>query len=193
MSLEDAAVDREALRLRELFEEAPGLISVVRGPDHVYEFVNRAYRRLVGERDYIGRPAREVLPELAGQGYFRLLDEVYRTGNPYVAERAPSLLRAPDGTTQERYINFVYQPIRGPDGEVTGIFAEGIDVTDAVTAEASRRAAERRLDAVLNNPTVAAFLMDEKQRGRRGGSEARGRAAARCRSEQCERRHLPDG
>ncbi|HZF94523.1 MAG TPA: PAS domain S-box protein [Allosphingosinicella sp.] len=163
MSLDDAPADREAQRLRELFEEAPGLISVVRGPDHVFEFVNRAYRRFIGERDYIGRPAREVLPELAGQGYFSLLDQVYRTGEPYVAERAPSVLTGPDGMTQERFINFVYQPIRGPDGDVTGIFAEGIDVTDAVTAEASRRAAERRLDAVLNNASVSIFLMDDKQ------------------------------
>ncbi|HEY0011608.1 MAG TPA: PAS domain S-box protein [Allosphingosinicella sp.] len=163
MSADDAPADREAQRLRDLFEEAPGLISVVRGSDHVYEFVNRAYRRLVGERDYIGRPAREVLPELDEQGYFTLLDQVYRTGEPYVAERAPSVLTGPDGIRRERFINFVYQPIRGPDGEVTGIFAEGIDVTDAVQAEASRRAAERRLDAVLNNASVSIFLMDDKQ------------------------------
>jgi PAS domain S-box-containing protein len=163
MSLDDAPADLEGQRLRELFEEAPGLISVVRGPDHVFEFVNRAYRRLIGERDYIGRPAREVLPELAGQGYFALLDQVYRSGVPYVGERAPSMLPGPQGEVEERFINFVYQPIRGPDGEVTGIFAEGIDVTDAVRAEASRRAAERRLDAVLNNASVSIFLMDDRQ------------------------------
>jgi PAS domain-containing protein len=31
---------------------------------------------------------------------------------------------------EERYIDFVYQPIVEPDGSVTGIFVHGIDITD---------------------------------------------------------------
>ena len=52
---------------------------VLCGPDHVDALVNDAYRRIVGERDLTGKPMREALPELAGQGFFELLDQVYAT------------------------------------------------------------------------------------------------------------------
>jgi PAS domain S-box-containing protein len=163
MSLDDAPIEQEAQRLRDVFEAAPGLIAVVRGPDHVFEFVNRAYREAVGERDYIGRPAREVLPELEGQGFFSLLDEVYAKGEAYVGKAVPAELSRPGRPAEKRYLNFVYQPLRDSDGRVSGVFAEGIDVSDMVAAEASRRSAERRLDAVLNNASVSIFLMDDRQ------------------------------
>ena len=60
----------EGDRLRELFRQAPGFCYVWRGPDHVYEMANDAYFQLVGHRDIIGRPAREALPEIEGQGFF---------------------------------------------------------------------------------------------------------------------------
>ena len=146
--------------LEELFESAPGYIAVVRGPDHVFEIANAAYRRLLGRDDLVGKPAREAVPGLAKQGYLELLDRVYRTGEPFVADGARVLVEpAGGGEPEVRYISFVYQPIRGEDGSVSGIFAEGIDVT----AEAARREAERRLDAVLDNASVAIFLMDEHQ------------------------------
>ena len=118
----------------------------MRGPSHVFEVANAAYRRLVGERELIGRPAAEALPELASQGYLELLDQVYRTGEPFLAESAPvRYRRTPDGPLETRLLNFVYQPIRDEAGQVTGIFAEGIDVTPAAEAVAARDAAERAL------------------------------------------------
>ena len=149
--------------LEELFESAPGYIAVVRGPDHVFEIANAAYRRLVGEKDLLGKPAREAVPGLDSQGYIELLDRVYRSGEPFFADSARVVVGG-EGGPETRYISFVYQPIRGSDGRVSGIFAEGIDVTAAATAEAARREAERRLDAVLDNASVAIFLMDEEQR-----------------------------
>jgi PAS domain S-box-containing protein len=148
---------------RHLFESAPGYIAVVRGPDHVFEITNAAYRKLLNGRDVLGKPLREALPEIAEQGYVALLDEVYRTGEPYVAENVPVVYDQPDGEPEKRYISFVYEPLKDDEGRVTGIFAEGIDVTAAVEAELARRQAERRLDAVLNNASVAIFLMDDKQ------------------------------
>ena len=163
MSLADAPTVAEGQRLRELFEAAPGLIAVVRGPNHVFEFVNDAYRRLVGDREFVGRPARDVFPDLEGQGLLALLDEVYRTGRAYVGERVPATIRRDGDVAEQHFFNFVYQPIKDRDGRVTGIFAEGIDVTEAIAAEASRRAAERRLDAVLNNASVSIFLMSSER------------------------------
>ena len=59
-------------------------IALLRGPDHVYELANPDYLALVSHRPVLGRPVREALPELAGQGIFELLDEVQRTQRPHV-------------------------------------------------------------------------------------------------------------
>jgi two-component sensor histidine kinase len=121
--------------LRALFQQAPGHMAVLRGPDHVYALVNDAYRRIVGERDLIGKPVREALPELAGQGFFELLDQVYATGKPFVGHQMPAKVqRQPDGPAEELFVDFVYQPIIGADGHVSGVFVEGSDVTVRVKA-----------------------------------------------------------
>ncbi len=154
----------EDANLADLFEAAPGCIAVVRGPDHIFEVTNAAYRRLVGREDLIGRSAKDAMPELEAQGFLALLDRVYASGEPFSAHSVPVELPGSDGAASERrYVSFVYQPIKDPAGEVTGIFAEGIDVTANSQAEVARQQAERQLDAVLNNASVAIFLMDDKQ------------------------------
>lgn len=128
------ALRAELADLRALFQQAPGYMAVLRGPDHVYALVNDAYRRIVGERDLIGRSVREAMPELGGQGFFELLDEVYATGKPFVGHQMPMTLhRRPNGPAEEVFLDFVYQPIIGADGQVSGIFVEGSDVTARVT------------------------------------------------------------
>jgi signal transduction histidine kinase len=134
-------------RLRTLFQRAPGFMCVLHGPDHVFEFMNEAYRQLVGHRDLTGLPIREALPEIAGQGYFELLDEVYRTGQPFVGRKLDVLLqREPAAPLEQRCVNLVYQPVVEADGTVTGIFAEGHDVTDQKRAEEALRNANETLE-----------------------------------------------
>lgn len=128
--LADRSREEQGARLRTLFEQAPGFVAMLRGPDHVFEIVNGAYRTLVGRSDLNGRTVREALPEVVEQGFVQLLDEVYRSGRPYVSpETSVQLMRA-SGEMKERWIKFVYQPIHEGDGTVSGIFVEGSDVTD---------------------------------------------------------------
>lgn len=142
--------DAENERLLALFEQAPGFMAVLRGPAHVFELTNKAYLQLVGHRQIVGKPAKEALPEVAGQGFFELLDQVYNTGTPFVGNALPiKLQREPNGPLEERYVDFVYQPIRDANGVVTGIFAEGSDVTERKLAEDELRAANRQKDQFL--------------------------------------------
>src|SRR4051812_4076066 len=66
--------------LLRLFEQAPGFVCFFRGPEHVYELQNQAHHRLAEFKDIIGKPVRVALPELTGQGFFELLDDVYQSG-----------------------------------------------------------------------------------------------------------------
>jgi signal transduction histidine kinase len=49
---------------------------------------------------------------------------------------------------EQAYVNFIYAPLR-EDGEITGIFAHGVDVTDQVRARARTEALAAERDAFL--------------------------------------------
>ncbi|WP_431265037.1 ATP-binding protein [Roseateles chitinivorans] len=125
----------ERERLTQLFEQAPSFMAVLAGPEHRFESVNPAYRRLIGGRDVVGRTVAEALPDAAAQGYVALLDEVYATGRAYTAQAALFTADTPDGQSEEHFLDFVYQPIRDDRGAVTHLFVEGVDVTARVRGE----------------------------------------------------------
>lgn len=139
-----AEAKAERQRLHEVFQRSPAIVATVTGPDHVFEMANPPYLRVVNHRDIVGKPVREALPEVAEQGFIELLDQVYRTGEPFVGQEVEVLLQSPDGSLEPHYFNFVYQALRNVDGEHTGILAHGVDVTDQVLArrEVERKAAE---------------------------------------------------
>jgi signal transduction histidine kinase/ActR/RegA family two-component response regulator len=121
--------------LRNLFQKAPGFMALVRGPQHVYEIANEAYVDAAGGRNLLHKPVREALPELEGQGYYELLDQVYSTAEPYIARGMPVKLKRASKSLEELRIDFVYQPIIGADGIVSGVFIQGHDVTDKYQAQ----------------------------------------------------------
>lgn len=132
-------------RRRQMFEQAPGFVAMLAGPDHAFELTNAAYRQLIGHRDVLGMSVRDALPEIAEQGFVDLLDQVFTTGERFVGTAFKALLqRTPNAPKEERFIDFVYQPVRSPNGEVIGIFVQGHDVTDRLTAERALRNSEAR-------------------------------------------------
>ena len=155
-----AALKAEQDRLRELFKQAPGFMAMLSGRDHVFELANDAYLQLVGHRrDIMGKPVREVLPEVAGQGFFELLDKVYTTGEPFVGRNLRvGLQRKPGSRVEDRFVDLVYQPITDSEGKVTGIFAEGYDVTERVQAEESLRESEARFRNLADNAPVMVWV-----------------------------------
>jgi PAS domain S-box-containing protein len=150
----------EKERQRRLFEQAPGFVAVLREPTHTFEFVNESYRRLFGSREFIGRSAREVFPELEGQGFFELLDRVFQTGERYVAHHMPVRLARGGGVTEERFVDFIYEPVTDPQGQVTGLFCEGHDVTETHVAQRALKASEAKFRTALEIETVGAIYFD---------------------------------
>ena len=125
----------ERTRLARLFEQAPSLMAMLEGPEHIYRMANPAYRQLVGERPLLGLPVREALPELVRQGFIELLDKVYRTGEAYASTSAVELRRGLNENEEKRFVDFVFQPITDGDNKVSGIFITGYDVTERAQAE----------------------------------------------------------
>ncbi len=131
-----AVARSERERLRNLFMQAPAPILTLNGPEHVIGLANPGYVRLLrkgSESELIGKTIRQALPELEGQGFFELLDNVYRTGTPYIGnEMLAYLENAVTGKLDEAWFNFVYQPARNAAGNVDGILVFAIEITEQV-------------------------------------------------------------
>lgn len=125
----------ETEKLRETFAQAPGAIAVLRGSDHRFEIANAAYTELIGGREgIVGMALVDVLPEVVDQGFVKLLDRVFQTGESYVGEGvAVELLR--NNVRETRILDFVYQPMRNSAGAVDGIFVQATDRTERMRAE----------------------------------------------------------
>ncbi|MFT4171562.1 MAG: ATP-binding protein [Rhodocyclaceae bacterium] len=150
-----------ALTLQQWFDQAPGFIALLRGPAHIVDRVNPAYYALIGQRDVIGRPVFEALPEVRHQGYEEIMDAVYRTGRPYAARNCRVLLqRAPDSPLTEAFVDLTYQPLFDAQGEVTGIFTQGYDVTDQARATQALRDSEERFRLAAESSSLGTFDWD---------------------------------
>jgi PAS domain S-box-containing protein len=149
-------LENERRLLRRLFEQAPGFVAFLRGRQHVFELANPAYYQLVGHREILGKPVREALPEVDGQGFFELLDQVFTTGETVVG-RAQQLFvqREPGAPLTDVYVDFVYQPVLEPDGTVSGIFCQGHDVTEQKRAQDELRKHREHLEELIRERTRA--------------------------------------
>lgn len=137
-------VEFERKRLADLFRHAPAFMCVLRGPEHVVELVNENYQQLMGFRDVIGKPVRQAVPEIVGQGFDDLLDRVLATGEPYLGTAVTVKLQVEkDAPLEERQLNMIYQAITEADGSRSGIFVHGVDVTAVTEARAAAEAANR--------------------------------------------------
>ena len=145
--LAERALRTQQERLLSLFRQAPVFLAVLHGPEHMFEMHNLRYGELIGQRNVIGKTIRDAMPEAADQGFLEVLDGVYRSGEAFIAHSHPiDLQRIPDKPLERRYLDFVYQPMRGIDGSVTGIIILGVDTTERKNA----------LDALLNTEKLAA-------------------------------------
>jgi PAS domain S-box-containing protein len=187
--LAERRIVAEKDRLRELFHQAPGFMVIWNGSNYVFELVNEAYYQLVGRREIIGKPLLEALPEIADQGFDKLLDKVYETQEPFVGLGISVYLqRDPAKEPEQRFVDFVFQPIRDAHGQVTGIFAEGSDVTERVRSEEHQRLLLNELNHRVKN-TLATVQSIASQTLRTADSTQAAREAIESRLFALSRAH----
>jgi two-component sensor histidine kinase len=120
--------------------QTPSFMAVLSGPDLTYAMANSAYLQLIGHRQIVGRTLAEALPEVVAQGFVDLLREVMRTKTAFIDHAGSVMLqRQPGAALEERFLDIIFQPITGPDGEAVAVFVEGNDVTDRVLGERQQK------------------------------------------------------
>ena len=158
-AIQDAArhaAEAERARLYELFMLVPALVAVLRGPSHVFELVNPAYKQSIGGREVLGLAFREALPDLAGQGFAELIDQVNTTGEPFVGtEVLVQIDPTASGTSQIRYYDFVCRAFRDTLDTANGVLIFAIDVTSQVEARQKLQDVSNERKALLDDARVA--------------------------------------
>jgi PAS domain S-box-containing protein len=133
-------------RFKSLILKAPVSLCVLKGPSFIVDVANEGVLKIWGatEEQVSGKPIFEGLPEAKGQGLEELLNKVYTTGEAYTANEKQVDLPGPAGI-ETKVLNFVYSPYYEMDGNIAGVMAAAIDVTDQVMGRKSVEEVNKKL------------------------------------------------
>ena len=147
--------------LRNVIMQSPVAMCIFRGVEHVVEIANERMLALWGTtaEKVVGNPIFTGLPEAKDQGFETLLNNVYNTGETYKAYEIPvSLPRGNDIET--KYLDFVYEAFREPDGIISGVMAVATEVTEQVLSKKELQLSEERLRIALDAGGLGTWELD---------------------------------
>lgn len=127
-------ISQESLAL--LLIQAPIAMSMLMGDDFVIKVANPQILELWGKQhDAIGKKLMDALPELEGQPFMNILNNVKSTGRIYKGYKEKCIL-VRNGITEECYFDYIYAPIYNDDeSEIIGVSVVATETTDQVLAE----------------------------------------------------------
>jgi PAS domain S-box-containing protein len=134
-----------------LFMQASVAIHIFKGPDLIIELANEPTLELWGkERDIIGKPLLQVLPEMESQGFIEIIHDVRITGAPYQEYETPIMLHK-KGQDEFGYYNFLMQPYYEDDKKnAVGVLVIVTDVTDKIIGRNELIEKEKNLEIAIN-------------------------------------------
>jgi PAS domain S-box-containing protein len=150
-SLQRRIQENERENFRNLFQHTPEMIGILKGPDHVFEFVNDAHTRALGF-DATGMSIRKAQPEsIEVHG---ILDGVYRTGIAAQLQEHPITV-----ADRLRYFNLTYSASRDENGNIIGVMVLGVEVTEQVILREAGLASEKQLQLVTDTlPALISYI-----------------------------------
>lgn len=138
------ALQEKDLQMENILRLSPAHLCLLKGPSHICRYVTPGVYEVYGNRQYLGRSAREIWPELQHLGFTDLLDQVYQKGDTVqISEFKADIDRYRNGKLQEAYFNFKYQPLLN-NSEVEGILISAVEVTELVEAKRKAQALAQR-------------------------------------------------
>ncbi len=127
-------VEESETKFRTLIEDAPVATCFFTGREMTIAVANNTMLGVWGkDKNVIGKTLADAVPELKGQPFLQILDEVFTTGKIYEAKNALAQLEV-NGVMGTYYFDYTYKPIHNAAGEVYGIMDMAVDVTEQVLA-----------------------------------------------------------
>jgi PAS domain-containing protein len=125
-------LEESELLSHNLIEQYPFRIILLTGDDMIITRANKAMlTSWHKDTSAIGKPLLQAIPEITGQEFPKLVLQVFTTGVPYTALGVPI---SPYNNNIEdiRYNDFSYQPMYDTTGEIYGVLATSLDVTESI-------------------------------------------------------------
>lgn len=144
--------------------QTPSAMCVFRGEDFVLEIANKNMLELWGRKlhEVLNKPIFDALPEVKGQGLEMILENVYTAGEKFEAhERLVKIAR--NGKIEDVYINFIYQPLKDPDGTISGIVAIANDVTAQVNSRLAVEESEKKFRNTVKQVPLGIAILKGKE------------------------------
>ena len=155
------ALEESEAKLRSVIASAPAAIGLFVGRDLIVEMPNQAFIDIVGKGpDVVGKPLREVMPELENQAFLQILDDVYTSGVMFQSFGTQVNI-VQNGVMSHNYYNITYTPILDNDGKVYAILDIAIDVTDRVIAEKQIKESQIQLLGLFEQSPVAIAIINK--------------------------------
>lgn len=157
------AIANERERFVEMFLTAPASVTVVKGPQHVFEMANDRFLKLTGKADIVGKSVKHIFPEVESQGLLTILDEVYKTGEAFAGyEQKIKFYEGHSGVPKTVYLNFAFKAFRNKKREVEGVFFFGIDVTEQVQSRKRIEQSEQQYRQIVETAQEGIWVLNEK-------------------------------
>ncbi len=145
-------------RFRALIQSAPVGIGLFVGRDLVIEEPNQTFIDIIGKGwDIVGKKLAEAMPELEGQTFLQILDDVYTSGKTFhTFGTQVNVLR--QGVMTHGFYDFSYTPLFDTDGKVYAILDTSMEVTDQVLARKKIEESELFARNILENSPIAKIV-----------------------------------
>lgn len=155
------ALKHQRQQLYSTFMQAPVGIAIFKGPEFVVDLVNPSLCEIYSkpQHELIGQPIFEAMPQIKGQGFEELLDNVRLTGKSFKGYGLPATMMR-SGKLETVYFNFVYEPFKENDGTISGVIAIATDVTEQVNARTRIEEAEDRARLAVDAVGLGTFDLD---------------------------------
>lgn len=125
------ALEDSETRFRSLIEHAPIATCLYVGRELRVEVANDIMLQYWGKdrSEVIDKPLSDGVPELKGQPFLKILDNVFTSGKTHVARGEPAQLRI-NGELRTAFFDYTYKPLFDKNGNVYGVMNMANDVTE---------------------------------------------------------------
>ncbi|WP_439558200.1 PAS domain-containing protein, partial [Dyadobacter sp.] len=156
-------IEKSQMQLLSLFEQSPIGIAMIHKDNLTFTMANPFYGQLAGRdpHDIIGKPLLEAMPEIEGQGFDKLLQDVISTGIPFISkEQAVNI--SYDGVLKTIYVNLAYQPQRDSEGNIFGVLVVATELTDHVISRKKVEETQAFLQGAIELAELGTYSIDLK-------------------------------
>ena len=160
LNLYNEHLEKSEQRFRNMIMQAPVAMGTLKGRELIVDQVNEMVLNIWGKGpEVVGLPLSAALPELEGQPFLQILDDVFTSGKAFYGYETKATLQH-NGKLTDCFLNFVYQPITGQNGQVKDIMFVANDVTEQVDARKKLADINQRLEIALDAGSLGSTEVD---------------------------------